>query len=368
MTSELYETILLILAVFGLLQAFLGYYLFRVIAALNGFISGTIAGFIIGLIMDFGNSEEFFTFAFVIGLICAMFAYAAHLVGVFLSCFSGGSVLGTALLLYANLEDLIYGNVDLEEIVLFGILIGVLCGLIGILFAKPCIIFTTAAQGGSLLALVLSELGDGEIPPEAGLVLGLFGLGVQLYMAYAPKYDDTDAAAGSGLEDVPVLVDGPSPNKENSEEAHAQKKDSPSEKAVPSQQEDTHPKGILPQTTAPHEKPVSLRNDPPDSSQPARLNNTIPLRKDPPESPQVSDTVPVPRDTPPPPNSTIPLAGNVPERAIPDASALGATDPMERPGTGGSHYPAQPSFCFNCGYRIQPGMQFCPMCGEKLRF
>lgn len=161
---------------FGLLNCFLGYKLLKVWVALCGFFIGLTAG-LLAVPHFTQESSAVGWISLGIGVISGILAYEIYLVGVFAVgwlmtvslCFSVGRVL---------LLD------DKKKIFLLaaGALVGILAGVLLVIFARPSIILFTAVSGGFSVSSGLFSLLRWENPLYlflAGICLAVCGMGIQ---------------------------------------------------------------------------------------------------------------------------------------------------------------------------------------------
>lgn len=147
----------LVSLVIGVIQCFWGYKLYRVTIAISGFITGSIVGGAIGLMLSIGSSADDIkgTISAVIftmligGIIGAIVAYQAEALGIFLVGFSG--VYAVSLIL--SLMGKALTNSDSFAASFFTAAIpAVIAGIIVVKFRKPIIIIYTALSGAFCIA------------------------------------------------------------------------------------------------------------------------------------------------------------------------------------------------------------------------
>lgn len=160
-------TIGAVLLIFGVINAFFGYKLFRLLLSLVGFLAGAAIGAILVLGSSSPSDEALIAFALLGGIIGSILAEVFHGLGVFL-------VVGalSMLVAYLFLEN------DQAALV-----VGVLCGLAGVFLEKYVIILSTALSGGVLAVegFWLTTKGDGDAAWLMGVVLALGGILFQLW-------------------------------------------------------------------------------------------------------------------------------------------------------------------------------------------
>jgi len=164
--GELVRAMAAIFAIIALAECFFGFKLFKIWIALCCF---PLFG-LLGWGIAFGVAEKVGVATFVgilAGIAGAFIAYRLFLVGVFLTCGFMGYILGY-LLTNAHWP---------------GILMGLVFGVLGVLFAKPVIIVSTAIPGGLLAgeSLIVAFGGDSA---AAALIIGLALAAAGLYVQW----------------------------------------------------------------------------------------------------------------------------------------------------------------------------------------
>lgn len=143
----------LINAIIGFAQCFFGYRLFRIFAAIQGFVIGAVLLGSIGAATDSG----FVTFILLLagGVGGAILAYRVYQIGVFLTT---GGYIGLICLLVA-LVCMLISQDESGATLLIAFLVGfVLGGVLGVLFARPLIIISTGLQGFSAVSCLVTAL------------------------------------------------------------------------------------------------------------------------------------------------------------------------------------------------------------------
>lgn len=155
--------------IFALIQCMFGYRLQRVMAAITGFMAGGSIGFIVAMIF-LPQSDHMITIgviiAFVVAIIGGIIAFSLYKVGVFIYMFF------TAFSLVYNVFEIVKSDgsldnyqdrvSDLMENILKGqfaqidwlamitsIIIGILVGILTLMFLRNVMIFTTALSGAA---------------------------------------------------------------------------------------------------------------------------------------------------------------------------------------------------------------------------
>jgi hypothetical protein len=186
-----------VLLVWGLLDCFFGYRIFRVaIALLGALVFGLFASSVVG--QWFGGGEVLHWVAFAVGaLLGLVFSFAFYLVGVFFAGFAFGYVVALALVPFTGPAATL----------LIGAVAGAGCGLLALMFQRLLIAAATAFVGAFRVALAAAFFLEGldwqfylrspeQVPallvgrwwvPVVVLALGLCGLIVQLSSKPAAK-------------------------------------------------------------------------------------------------------------------------------------------------------------------------------------
>ncbi|MBD5522778.1 MAG: TMEM198/TM7SF3 family protein [Lachnospiraceae bacterium] len=133
--------------IFGALNCFFGYKIFKIMCGIKGFFTGAILGMIIGLFSLNGGVTVLC--ALIGGIIGAVLAYAAYLLSVFLSCFGTGVLLGTVLMIASG---------NSSGVVLGAVMCGLLFGVLGVLLTKTLITLQTAIEGALWIGIGFSLL------------------------------------------------------------------------------------------------------------------------------------------------------------------------------------------------------------------
>lgn len=186
--DKILQTIGLIMLILGLVNAFFGYKIFRVMLVLIGFLVGALAGGMISIYIQFNSSSDiglFWVFVLIGGLVCAALAGFFHHLGVFLATGAMGVLVG--FLMIQNTAA--------------ALVIGVLVGLFSVLFEKYVVIFSTGISGGRLAALGIQYIGmaGGEYMDvrAVGWGIAIVGIIVQLLLELSVgKQVPKEAASG----------------------------------------------------------------------------------------------------------------------------------------------------------------------------
>ena len=139
------QMMLVFTAAFYLLQCFWGYKFIKVYIAISGFVVGFVAGFFISF--DYYTADAYIPTAIGIaaGAVLAFIAFRLYLLGVFIVC---GTLAASAVSKIPFSAD---GSQDILKIVLC-VIAFIIVGILGVKFAKLCIILVTAI-GGAINAI-----------------------------------------------------------------------------------------------------------------------------------------------------------------------------------------------------------------------
>lgn len=171
--------LLIIPAIFGLLNCFFGYRLFKVWMALCGFLAG---GIVAAVVVSHFTDETWIRAAAILGVavVCALISYQVYLIGAF---FIGWAM--TFFSVYHLINSLGAAGRRAQELLLFSILIGLVVAILIVKFSKPTIILFTGisgamSAGGSIAQLV--NVTDTALVFAIGAVLAAAGILVQIWM------------------------------------------------------------------------------------------------------------------------------------------------------------------------------------------
>lgn len=128
----------IITLIIALITCFFGYKLNKGLIAVIGLIIGfQISSTYLPAIIESQNLV--YILSIIIALILGMLSYKLYLVGIFFLCAI------SAYLLFENLN--LTGNIQ----IIFGLIIGVIAGILGVKFTRPLIIISTSLCGSSLI-------------------------------------------------------------------------------------------------------------------------------------------------------------------------------------------------------------------------
>ena len=184
-----------IFLVWGLVNALFGYKLFKIVLAITGFIVGVVIGLIVGVALGASRDMEAIipVAALLGGILGAVLAVTLHKVGVFFAVGAMGFLIFYILL----------------GIFPLALVLGIVCGIVGVILEKYAIIVSTALSGGSLtgmgLGLITGNLGGFVF--VSGLLIGIGGIVFQLWLE-RPKPAAVAAAAvtASAAASIPTAV------------------------------------------------------------------------------------------------------------------------------------------------------------------
>ncbi|MDR1689391.1 MAG: TMEM198/TM7SF3 family protein [Clostridiales bacterium] len=139
--QDIVETIGAVIIILGLINAFLGYKIFKVTLAISGFFVGALVGVIIFIAANadsllYASFDGMIWFVLIGAIAGALFAMFFHKVAVFLTIWTFGALAFT----------LITQNEQMS------LVLGLICGIVGVIVEKYVIIATTAFAGGYLVS------------------------------------------------------------------------------------------------------------------------------------------------------------------------------------------------------------------------
>ncbi len=169
------QAVLIGTLIFAIITCFLGLKMYRVWLAVGGLLLGAVIG-LVGASIYHITSWAALGAALVCGVIAALIAYKLYKVGVFLFCWGAGTSLAAMLLASVITNELVSGGISLA--------VGLVFGIIGVIYSEPIIIIVTGLQGGFGIALAGGELlalseKQGLLILLAGVVLSIVGIMVQ---------------------------------------------------------------------------------------------------------------------------------------------------------------------------------------------
>lgn len=170
--------LLLMEVIISFLNCFFGYRLMKLWVGLCGFLIGFMGGF---LLISCVSTDRTVVFggSMAVGLVLGVLAYVVYLVGLL---FLGWcATFAVAVVIGRGIETGIREKLGVLAIgALLGILVGVLC----VLFARPCIILLTGISGGLSLVTSAVAISGKTLPPHmtlaAGVVMAMIGVGIQI--------------------------------------------------------------------------------------------------------------------------------------------------------------------------------------------
>ena len=181
---------IIISIVFGIIYCFLGYKAMRVLATLAGIGIGYIIG---SAIVQAAHITTPVDLVIIIGasVIFGLLGFFLYRIGVFLVVLLGGFGISSALLAK-------YTKLDETVVLIIALVIGVILGILSVVYLRPIVIISTALSGGLTVSNELFEnLIKVRWSPEAetlvrlgcGLIIGIIGMLYQ-FKTTRPKNDD----------------------------------------------------------------------------------------------------------------------------------------------------------------------------------
>lgn len=166
----------------GALQCFAGYKTFKSVIRLIAFFTCLL----LGSLISFSKGASFpvsLIIGVVAGIICAIIAYKLYKVGVFVKAFIDGflvsAVIGLGMSNISNSNMASVGDLSaFQSILITSIIIGIIVGIVAVIFVKPVIIISSSFTGGALCSaglLLAASLPDNLV---AILTFVFFTLGI----------------------------------------------------------------------------------------------------------------------------------------------------------------------------------------------
>ncbi|MBN1965966.1 MAG: DUF4203 domain-containing protein [Anaerolineae bacterium] len=166
------------LLVIGALLLFVGYWLFRFVIAVQGFLIGAAVGFVIGASIEGQFGIVSLLLVIILGLIGAGLATFLFFLGIFLSGFVAGFALASALTVSSGSDD---------GVLLIAIIAGIVGGIIALALHKLFVVIFTAGLGAVLInagfAFQITLI----------VLLALFGFGVLVQYGLLSRFGEDHA-------------------------------------------------------------------------------------------------------------------------------------------------------------------------------
>lgn len=182
-----------LILIFGIVNAFFGYKLFKIMLSIIGFLVGTAVGLILFLRNGSADSNAMIVWIFIGGFIGATLADIFYDLGVFLAVGLVGA--STVFIITQNISS--------------SIALGVICGIVSVFLEKYVIIVTTALSGGALTAtgIWFIRLSNGEYasPQVLGWIIGICGIVFQLWTETWLKTNDEEET-DIGIADIVIDI------------------------------------------------------------------------------------------------------------------------------------------------------------------
>ncbi|MDD6035973.1 MAG: TMEM198/TM7SF3 family protein [Lachnospiraceae bacterium] len=186
-----------------LINCFFGYKILKFMITLGGACVGALLGALIGVFC--GGEIAIVLFAILLAILCGFIAFKLYKLGIFLQFWLLGTVLFAALFLIMGYP----GAVG------FGVVLGLIVGVLAVVLHKGFVIITTAFSGGMVAGLGIGAAFGAPIGGSIviGITLFVFGMIVQFAMEKkkAPKtsYVSEDVVVPSREPDVQMVDDRP---------------------------------------------------------------------------------------------------------------------------------------------------------------
>ena len=163
MVNIILSMVLIIQSLSSIANCYFGYRIFRIMLAIQGFLTGAAVGALIGILTG-DSAGIIIIIALLIGAIGGLISWFLYKVGVFFYCLTYGFLVGLILLL-------LFGA-PMNAVLSGGLIIALIAAILGVIYAKHIIIFITASSS----AIVLGQM-------FAGLLVGLYFKGMDLILA-----------------------------------------------------------------------------------------------------------------------------------------------------------------------------------------
>ena len=179
-----------IIIVFGLIQCFFGFKLFKLYLGIIGF----LIAFIMGAVAEVLIFEySFFIFALICGAVGAWLSFKIYKASIFVCVF-----------LITTIAPVLIGIVTNNPfLIVAGVILGIVTGAIGMKLVKPVLIFSTAIPGGIMVFQGASYLQG--IESGVAILIGIgFCTGGILYQFHANKnkYSEIEAMIGQNKDNI----------------------------------------------------------------------------------------------------------------------------------------------------------------------
>ena len=145
--GSLGETVCIIGLVIGILGCFFGFKLTKLFIAICGFAIGAVIGLILSLEIDESYALLLIP---VCAIVLAILSYKLYKVGVFVISFLNGASIGLIVSLMLTH--------DLESASIIAFIIGLIVGIVSVVFIKPVLIISTSINYGNVAGLFLALL------------------------------------------------------------------------------------------------------------------------------------------------------------------------------------------------------------------
>ncbi|MCM1145856.1 MAG: DUF4203 domain-containing protein, partial [Lachnoclostridium sp.] len=209
---ELLIGIGIILLIYGVVKALFGYKLYKISLFFVGFLVGAVVGGLIGVAA--GNAVVAILAALLLGVLFGFLNIVLAKLGIFIQCFAYGfmAVMAPAVMKLMDPSALIQGGYNLittgssglsdpRAMIPIALIVGIIIGIIGVIFSRIIIILTTAVFGGMAGSVGLCLLvGNFEI----GLLLivaaaiAILGMVVQFLTTGRKKDAQADTSPNAG--------------------------------------------------------------------------------------------------------------------------------------------------------------------------
>ncbi|MGN0251584.1 MAG: DUF4203 domain-containing protein [Oliverpabstia sp.] len=171
--------LLLMEVIFAVLNCFFGYKLMKFWVALCGFMMGSVGGYLLITCVSTDRTVVFGS-SLTVGLVLGFLAYEIYLVGLL---FLGWCMtFAVSVMIGRGMQT---GIKEKLAVLGIGALLGILVGVLCVLFARTCIILLTGISGGLALVSSAVTIAGKSLPIHitlpAGAMMAVIGVGIQWY-------------------------------------------------------------------------------------------------------------------------------------------------------------------------------------------
>ncbi|MCM1088836.1 MAG: DUF4203 domain-containing protein [Muribaculaceae bacterium] len=202
----------IILLIYGVVKALFGYKLYKISLFFVGFLVGAVVGGLIGVAA--GSAVVGVLAALLLGVLFGFLNIVLAKLGIFIQCFAYGfmAVMAPAVMKLMDTSALIQGGYNLlttgssglsdpRDMIPIALIVGIIIGIIGVIFSRIMIILTTAVFGGMAggvgLCLLVGNFEIGLLLIVAAAI-AVLGMGVQFLTTGRKKDAQADTSPNDG--------------------------------------------------------------------------------------------------------------------------------------------------------------------------